>query len=405
MRKLSVYLFFLSALLFSACQKNIKSSDCKIKTTFVKPLHFNSGYLNFDIPDISYMQTSYENEPVLIAGRIVTAKDFIKLNDFANEITGLAINSISILFYIEGNPSTLNGITKENVKGISFFSKSGKMYRHRFFLQDQRQLKELPELDIETYGLFLPSELYMNKYIANAQASSSFTLSFSNSEADFPKNKVAIDLLEKKARKYVAAKNSYGLITDDEMLDDPSGGNCNACLIQANGTCERIPGTMPSEYPFRCAVKLCGGSQVEQTLREDGRYGTDSLSLTFKDQLHYTFRDSLLNNTSFGRRYIRYYYDLSSIYSDKYSFGLMFSASRTLFKYNSLIESLITTSSSENQQFLSTQLKNELLNLIISFKAVYNDSYTEDIFYQIIQDINSIGTKTTDQVRQEYFGL
>jgi hypothetical protein len=107
--------------------------------------------------------------------------------------------------------------------------------------------------------------------------------------------------------------------------------------------------------------------------------------------------------TSFGRKYINYYYDLSSIYHDKINTTTMLFSARTLYKMNDLMQKIINTSGHENDEFLSLQLKNQCIDLIEFFKSTYNDSYTEEIFYDILQDMHNLNNKTVNEVKSIYF--
>jgi hypothetical protein len=403
MQKLLLFAVLLSGVFITSCQKKMSSIDCKIKPYMSKPFSFNSSTSTIVIPDIEFMQTTYENDSVVIATKGTKATDFIRVNDFVNQLTGEPINSISILFYIEGDAENTTTITESNIKGISIFSNSGKFFRHRYFHSENGKLKEIDEISTDAYAVFLQSEMFMHKYIARATLGSSFTLTIYNTEAEFPQNKINADLIQKKARKYLSANKSISSREGNTIIDEIPEGGCSSCNSTADGGCHRNYGSMNGEPTYVCRVRVCGSGHTERTLRDNNAYPNDSLNLTFRNSLHYSFRDSLLSNTPFGRRYINFYYDLSSIYYNRCGIGLMLSSSRTLLKYNSLIESLVTPSNNDNQQFLTPALKNELFDLIVSFKAVYNDSYTEDVFYQVIQDVNSFGTKTVDQVRQEYF--
>ncbi len=187
---------------------------------------------------------------------------------------------------------------------------------------------------------------------------------------------------------------------EEEGGENPSTYSCSSCFVPANGSCVRDPF---APLNVRCEIRPCGSKVVQQSITSNTQYSSDSLEATFNDQLHYRFRDSTMAITSFGRKYINYYYDLSSIYHDKINTTTMLFSTRTLYKMNDLMETLINTSGHENEQFLSLQLKNQCMDLIDFFKSAYNDSYTEEIFYNILQDIHNMNNKTVSEVKSIYF--
>ena len=124
-------------LLAFSCQKKIGSIDCQIPSYYSNDLFFKSPNYKVSIGNLSYRKTSFERDSVVTAGRTVDNKEYTQFNNLINEISGTPINSLYTVLYINGNPLGTSEVSSQNIRGISIFSKSNDLYRHRFFLFDQ----------------------------------------------------------------------------------------------------------------------------------------------------------------------------------------------------------------------------------------------------------------------------
>lgn len=384
-----------------SCQKKVSSIDCQIQAYYNSDLLFKSKNYKLSVGNLSYRKTLFEKDSAVTAGKTIANTEYIKFNTLINEISGTPINSLYTVLYINGDPLETSEVSSKNIRGISVFSKSNNLYRHRFFLLEDNEYQEIYELDTETYSFFMTTEFFINKYIANKYATSYFSVAIFNNEEHYPKNKVAIDLIKRKLNAYIRNKGIVNRMPiEGEGGDNPATYSCSSCFVPANGSCVRDP---YAPQNIKCEIRPCGSRVVQQSISTNSQYPTDSLNITFNDQLHYNFRDSTMALTSFGRKYINYYYDLSSIYHDKINTTTMLFSARTLYKMNDLMQKIINTSGHENDEFLSLQLKNQCIDLIEFFKSTYNDSYTEEIFYDILQDMHNLNNKTVNEVKSIYF--
>jgi hypothetical protein len=234
----SVIVFFLML----SCQKKVSSIDCQIQAYYNSDLLFKSKNYKLSVGNLSYRKTLFEKDSAVTAGKTIANTEYIKFNTLINEISGTPINSLYTVLYINGDPLETSEVSSKNIRGISVFSKSNNLYRHRFFLLEDNEYQEIYELDTETYSFFMTTEFFINKYIANKYATSYFSVAIFNNEEHYPKNKVAIDLIKRKLNAYIRNKGIVNRMPiEGEGGDNPATYSCSSCFVPANGSCVRDP--------------------------------------------------------------------------------------------------------------------------------------------------------------------
>lgn len=110
------------------------------------------------------------------------------------------------------------------------------------------------------------------------------------------------------------------------------------------------------------------------------------------------FRDNFLANYSIGKKYIRYYYNLSDTYSDQFS-NMHWNEIKSIkpLLINKMNE--ILYSKDKNKIFINEKEKQQLLNFVNTLKSIDRSNNFQNMISQIQNDINRFANKSTSEVK------
>jgi len=376
----------MAGLLIFSCNKSTSNAiceQCKPKDPIRKQISFKLGE---QIPEeflLNYYKSKYKTGDLFELGKIMISDAFYdKLIPYFLQISNINSQPYAIVLYFETFLSETKVIDINKITAFSWYYliKDGKQLHHRLFILKENNFIENLEFNIDvSFVTVNQSSFQLNvvipKIINKPQDSKSYITIFKESQS-FKKFKFGRSDFEHLFKKY---ESTSSLLKDSEpYCPMPCPGDGDLCIETNNYRCY--------DYDW----DPCAAMDQQQALLNEGAMSSDSIYQAYDSTTLYSFKDSVLHPNTFGQKYIDYYYELSTKLREKaIPLSLIISTARTSIKCRGIFQLLSDSADYPDSVFLSTEQRDELLDLIDNYKTLFSDSLTLGKLNDIKCDINT----------------
>jgi hypothetical protein len=387
-----------SSIFFFSCKRNDdECKTCKIipndTSLNVKFIDQNSA-VELGVCNIWRKETSDPCE----LGQINASNDVLsQLDDyFKAKIPNVEEKATDFAIYLNKELEGSLTFNLNNIKALSrYYMKDGVVY-HQFFHNKNNQFIELIELSGVIDIISFNALKYIHENIVDKSDHASRILISGKSNYDIS-SKTIVELLLKKAVNFVEKRQ-----VNNGQLNNNSG-NRN---VPALGCGKPCPETVLNNWCDKskiCITKtgldvICGSLFHTQILTQTNSWPIDSIRLAFDTTFQYSIRDNIFRGNEFGNKYMNYYYDLGAVYKNFITIPLAIQTARVVILLNKRMHYLDNPQVNAQLVLLDTQLKTAIQNLIIAYKATYNDAFTQSMFQDIQLDLNWGLNKPVSQI-------
>lgn len=374
MKKSKLILLSLFSVLFFSCvdkQPNELNPDSTEFTIRKFGLNYSAKSAKTTIEDITVKRTNHENNNKLIE----VSSNLINLNP---NINYFAIGE----FY--SNDSKL--IAYE----VYYFEND---LMHSFFKIDNNgNYNEV--FNKKDKGINIANIEFILTYYLEEYNSIKFHLNINNS-FDFEKTSGYTDMEMFKTVKLFNISNNNKLTNREsinyEIVNNMGSGVCAGCYTTlVYGTC--------NEWLECRSDRICKVSEISN----DNRFKSSFPLVDLMDnkENYYKLRDDFLNSSRTGKKFISYYYSLSTYIN----------INLLNFSDYSLIVSLLPDiddavnkilNGGEDEIIIDNEFKNKILSLISNLKSKSNDTYYQLILEDLKAEINNLSLKTKNAFKEE----
>ncbi len=396
--------YFLIIVLFSstffiACKRiDDECKTCKIipnDTSLV--VKFVEQYANVDL-GVCNIWRKDASDPCEL-GQISTTNDVLSQLDtyFKARVNNLEEKATDFAFYLNKELENNLNFDLSNIKAFGrYYMKDGVVY-HQLFRKTNNQFIELTELSGVIDIISFNSIKYIHENIVDKSDHASRILISGNSNYDIS-SKTIVELLLKKAVNFVEKVQG-----NNGQTNNNGAGNRN---IPALGCGKPCPETVLNNWCDKskiCITRtgldiICGSLFHTNILMQTNSWPIDSIRLAFDTTFQYSIRDNLFRGNEFGNKYMNYYYDLGAVYKNFVTVPLAIQTARVVILLNARMHYLDNPQANAQLILLDTQLKTAIQNLIIAYKATYNDAFTQSMFQDIQLDLNWGLNKPVSQI-------
>ena len=371
-----------------SCRKPSQCSSCFPGDALHIAVSYKSPLNNIDLPDTRVITSTDSIMRIGLSG--VSSRDYSKLNESLNLLTGETYQTIQSVFFINGLIENGKAFTNDQVQAVARISRAGKnMLGFSFYLKRENGFSKISEVSTNITVLTGNSLEALFKYLVFPGQTKNSILQVADRDNDdfVPKNHV--DILMRKIQKAQQSHSSSLVLPDESDV-------CNRTfcpLVNDGNICEY------RNRNYICYIRRsCFASYLKDYIISNTSMSSDSVSVAYDSSLHYRIRDSILSFTDFGRKYKNYYRDLSIVYGADTDPSIALKTVRLLYEMTPFFSSLRNYTTQGSQVFLNSTMKAKITDLITEFQSVYNDDFTEQVFQDILTDLAWVENKQISQV-------
>jgi len=385
--KFAVTIFiFISA--FVSCKKQGQCLTCFPKDAQNVSVRYETpnGIISFS----NALATTSKDSAMKVCLANSDSRTYSRLNENLNTLTKDVHQTLQTILFINGYTDDKSSFSSERIEAIGRISRSGNnMLYFAFYLNKGGEFILIDDLSTNIPVLTGNSlEELFRRIVFPIQTKNTLVQITDIDNYDF-KVKNHVDVLMKKIKIFQSANSASSLLPDE----GESTCSNTFCLMNNGNLCEYRNGAYICYTRTSCFAKF-----LKEFITNNSLMTNDSIRTTFDSSLHYGIRNNILSTTDFGKKYKAYYNDLSIIYGYNTDISTILKTARLLSEMNTYFSNLKNYTTQGNQTFLTSGMKAKISNLITEYKAIYNDDYTEQIFQDIITDINWAENKTVNQV-------
>ena len=383
-----------------SCNKKDSCETCARNLNSLITLNFENPVQNLNYPNT---EIYISEDGKMQAGVINISKfEYSKFNQVINSLSENPEQTLQTVLYLNQFVTPSNTLKVENIYAFSRITLRNNLLFHEFYLRENNAFvaeetltTALPFITIDNI------ESILTKIVLPKQSYTSYIIVSDNEPPKYePKNN--INILQKKIKRYLKSKIGNASRNEVEMENlEPNDSKCKTTLCKDDHALSECRSLIGGGY--KCMGKLiiiCRANFIDSVLTAASEMNSDSLNSIFDSSLHYGIKNEILSLTDFGRKYIDYYTDLSLIYDNENdpNIPLMLSTARLLYSMNNNFRNLKNYSTNGESIFINTETKYKILDIIASYKSVYNDAYSETIFQDIINDLNWAENKPISEI-------
>jgi hypothetical protein len=382
----------MSGVLIYSCNKSSADAickNCKPINPLYKQIQIRANGQIVDDMQMPYYKgkNPYNNEEQFERGQLILSDPmFNNVSQELLQISQLDIKTYAIVLYFNRLLSDINQINTEEISAFSLFysDKEGLPLHHRLFIAKDNNFIENLEFNFSVGNITVNQlTLQLNVIIPKIQDKStldkSYVVLFNKTQTPIKSKNLGNDFL----RLYKKYNRPMSLLKDSNPTED-----CALGCYGSGNFCVEIQG-----FPQPCETynwDPCASSDQIQTLINGELMDEDSVYLAYDSVLFYTMKDSILSPNRFGRKYIDYYYTLSSELRKKsIPTSLIISTARTAISCRRMFQLLENPITNADSVLMSSTQKNELLDLIDNYKLLFTDAVSIGKLNEIKNDVTT----------------
>ncbi|MFM2387595.1 MAG: hypothetical protein RL660_2352 [Bacteroidota bacterium] len=314
-------------------------------------------------------------------------------------------NDVAFVLYTNDLLSQTKKVTASSLQGISEFHMIGSTLFHRMYKLENNRLTLINELTASTPNISYTTINKITKklYAINGVSSSVVVLDGkAMNKTAFAK---CADIFAYRLNAYFG-NNTYSTSSKVAAADDDFGGGdkCGKpCTAKTDGTClaarfEYAPATCDK------GKGLCARNRSVNFVATNGLLPNSAIANVPSVMSLYSLRDNLLSTSSFGQKYINYYYSLSSV--DNLcgtNAAIALQSVQLLINYKYVIDNMMDPMVSGSTIIISPAAQADIIAYLNTLIANSNSNADIVILNDIINDVNAIAGLSKSQILNTYF--
>jgi hypothetical protein len=385
-------LFFSIVFLIQSCQTDKECVSCYSTEYGSSKISINNNEVSFKYWLESDNKLKEENEYLIYISRIEPVLAHKILLSSINYNFDFESNDLaSFSFFTEKDIKGLDSLNSKDILGFQLYRQKGHNLITEIFKLTENEVIKIDDLT-STVNYLSTNDIYDCSKIFNSKKIR--TIMVINNQFKFePKKELGKSILSSKLIKYKEKTLNYKSRIIENENNTSINASCSKPCVNYSGDCITVydGGLPPQPNGFTCFRNICGLQQIaieEKTPEKE-----------LKNELNSArdFRDNFLTNYSIGKKYIRYYYNLSYTYKSLYS-------ETQWSKFKSIKPLLINkmnkilNNNDNNKIFINEKEKVQLLEFVNTLKVIDNSNSFQNMISQMQYDINRFSSKSISEV-------